>query len=114
MESLPLLLGCIGRTPMVRLNRVAAGLPATVLGKCEFLNPGGSIKDRIALAIVEEAELHGRLRPAPRSSRRRPATPGWASPWSPPPKATDWSVCCRKRCRWTSASRLKPSGLRSS
>ena len=48
---------------MVRLNRVAAGLPATVLGKCEFLNPGGSIKDRIALAIVEEAELQGRLAP---------------------------------------------------
>jgi cystathionine beta-synthase len=63
MQRSPLILDHIGRTPMVRLNRVAAGLPATVLGKCEFLNPGGSIKDRIALAIVEEAELHGRLAP---------------------------------------------------
>ena len=63
MQRSPLILDRIGRTPMVRLNRVAAGLPATVLGKCEFLNPGGSIKDRIALAIVEEAELDGRLAP---------------------------------------------------
>ncbi len=53
----------IGRTPMVRLTRVAAGLPAPVLGKCEFLNPGGSVKDRIALAIVEEAERLGQLAP---------------------------------------------------
>ena len=57
MHLSPLILDRIGRTPMVCLNRVAAGLRATVLGKCEFLNPGGSIKDRIALAIVEDAEL---------------------------------------------------------
>ncbi len=48
---------------MVRLNRVAAGLPVPVLGKCEFLNPGGSVKDRIALAIVEDAEQRGLLKP---------------------------------------------------
>src|SRR5580704_15285766 len=63
MQSSPLILDRIGQTPMVRLSRVAAGLPATVLGKCEFLNPGGSVKDRIALAIVLEAERHGRLAP---------------------------------------------------
>lgn len=51
----------IGNTPLVRLNRVAAGLPVPVFGKCEFLNPGGSGKDRIAKAIVEDAE--GQLRP---------------------------------------------------
>ena len=38
----------IGRTPLVRLGRIATRLPVPVFGKCEFLNPGGSIKDRIA------------------------------------------------------------------
>ena len=41
---------------MVRLGRLASHLPAPVLGKCEFLNPGGSIKDRIALAILDAAQ----------------------------------------------------------
>ncbi len=53
----------IGNTPLVRLDRVARGLPVPVYGKCEFLNPGGSIKDRIALAIVNDAERRGVLRP---------------------------------------------------
>ena len=45
----------IGRTPLVELTKISRGLPQPVLGKCEQLNPGGSVKDRIALAIVEEA-----------------------------------------------------------
>jgi cysteine synthase len=53
----------IGATPMVRLDRIAAGLPVPVFAKCEHLNPGGSIKDRIALAIVDDAEKRGLLRP---------------------------------------------------
>src|SRR5947209_8302083 len=53
----------VGRTPVVRLTRVAAGLPVPVLGKCEFLNPGGSVKDRIAVAIVDDAERRGLLAP---------------------------------------------------
>jgi cysteine synthase len=57
------ILQCIGKTPMVRLDRLAAGLPVPVFGKCEFLNPGGSVKDRIALAIVDDAEQQGLLRP---------------------------------------------------
>lgn len=52
----------IGRTPLVPLERIARGLPVRVLVKCEHLNPGGSIKDRIALAIVEDAEGRGVLR----------------------------------------------------
>jgi cysteine synthase len=52
----------IGRTPLVRLERVGRGLSVPVLAKCEHLNPGGSIKDRIALAIVEDAEARGALR----------------------------------------------------
>jgi cysteine synthase len=53
----------IGNTPMVRLGRIAAGMPVPVFGKCEFLNPGGSGKDRIALAIVDDAERQGLLQP---------------------------------------------------
>jgi cystathionine beta-synthase len=56
-------LGIIGRTPLVRLNRIARGLPCTLAAKIEFVNPGGSIKDRIALNIVEAAEREGRLKP---------------------------------------------------
>ena len=53
----------IGHTPLVRLNRVVSGLRATVLAKLEFLNPGGSVKDRIGAAMIEDAEAAGRLKP---------------------------------------------------
>lgn len=56
-------LGLIGATPLVRLHRVIPQEAATVLGKMESLNPGGSVKDRIALAMVEDAERAGRLQP---------------------------------------------------
>lgn len=56
-------LDTIGNTPLVRLNRVATGVRCTVLAKLEFLNPGGSIKDRIGLAMIEAAEREGRLKP---------------------------------------------------
>jgi cysteine synthase len=56
-------LDLIGRTPLVTLGRIGAGLPVPLLGKCEHLNPGGSVKDRIAKAIVEDAERRGLLRP---------------------------------------------------
>ncbi|WKU04230.1 cystathionine beta-synthase [Micromonospora sp. HUAS LYJ1] len=53
----------IGNTPLVRLRNVTAGIRATVLAKVEYLNPGGSVKDRIALRMVEDAEAAGILRP---------------------------------------------------
>jgi len=53
----------IGDTPLVPLRRMAAGLRLPVLVKCEQLNPGGSVKDRIAVAIVEDAEARGLLKP---------------------------------------------------
>lgn len=53
----------IGRTPLVKLNRVTEGISATVLVKLEYLNPGGSIKDRIALKMIEDAEAEGKLKP---------------------------------------------------
>jgi cysteine synthase len=55
-------LGQIGRTPLVALRRMASGLPVPVLVKCEHLNPGGSVKDRLALAIVRDGEARGALR----------------------------------------------------
>ncbi len=53
----------IGNTPLVRLNRVGTGLGAEILVKLEFFNPGGSVKDRIGLAMIEAAEKSGKLRP---------------------------------------------------
>ena len=53
----------IGNTPLVRLRAVAAGISATVLAKVEYFNPGGSVKDRIAVRMVEEAEKSGQLQP---------------------------------------------------
>jgi cysteine synthase A len=53
----------VGGTPLVRLNRLPRPGGATVLAKLESLNPGGSVKDRIALAMVEDAERQGRLKP---------------------------------------------------
>ena len=56
-------LAAIGRTPLVRLGRVARGLKTPVVAKAEQLNPGGSVKDRIGLAIIEAAERSGALKP---------------------------------------------------
>ena len=53
----------IGNTPLVRLERVAGGLPATLVAKIESFNPAGSVKDRIALNMVEAAEASGQLKP---------------------------------------------------
>jgi cysteine synthase len=57
------LLDCIGQTPLVPLHRLGRDLSVPVLAKCEHLNPGGSVKDRIAKAIVDDAEARGKLRP---------------------------------------------------
>jgi len=53
----------IGSTPLVRLNRIAEGRPATILAKLEFKNPLGSVKDRIGLAMIEAAEREGQIGP---------------------------------------------------
>ena len=57
------ILETIGNTPMIRLNRVAKDFPCTVVAKVDYFNPGNSIKDRMALKMVEVAEQEGRLKP---------------------------------------------------
>ena len=52
----------IGQTPLVKLNRITAGLPATIALKCEYFNPLGSVKDRIGMAMIEDAEQKGILK----------------------------------------------------
>ncbi len=63
MEILPNILAAIGHTPLVKLNKLVGADCATVLVKCEFMNPGGAIKDRMVLHILEKAEREGVLRP---------------------------------------------------
>jgi cystathionine beta-synthase len=53
----------VGDTPMVRLSRIGRDLPCELLGKCEFMNPGGSVKDRIGVRMLLDAEAEGRIKP---------------------------------------------------
>jgi len=56
-------IGSIGKTPLIKLRKASAETGCTILGKAEFMNPGGSVKDRAALFIIEDAEKRGLLRP---------------------------------------------------
>lgn len=53
----------IGDTPLLRLKKIGADLPANIFVKCEHLNPSGSIKDRMAIKMIEDAELSGKIKP---------------------------------------------------
>src|SRR3989442_15924901 len=59
----PTVVELVGNTPIVRLQKVRPGSGASILAKLEYLNPGGSVKDRIGLAMIEAAEREGKLRP---------------------------------------------------
>jgi cystathionine beta-synthase len=63
MPAFPNILQAVGNVPLVRLNKVAGPEDAAVYAKCEFINPGGSIKDRMALYILDKAEREGRIKP---------------------------------------------------
>jgi cysteine synthase len=58
----PTILSCIGNTPLITIPFLSVATGCTILGKCEMLNPGGSIKDRVALRAVAEAASRGALR----------------------------------------------------
>src|SRR5438874_5623126 len=57
------ILDATGHTPLVRLSRIGRDLPCELLGKCEFMNPGGSVKDRIGVRMLLDAEKSGRIKP---------------------------------------------------
>ena len=57
------ILGAIGKTPIVKLNHIGTDLDCDLYGKCEYLNAGGSVKDRIGLNMIEKAENEGRIKP---------------------------------------------------
>lgn len=63
LQTSPSVLDCIGNTPLVRLTKIFADSPAEVYAKLEYMNPSGSIKDRIAKYMIEKAEQDGRLKP---------------------------------------------------
>ena len=63
MEIANNILETIGQTPLVRLNKITATIPATVVAKVESFNPGNSVKDRMAVKMIEDAEADGRLKP---------------------------------------------------
>src|SRR5512143_360600 len=57
------IMDAVGTTPMVRLSRIGRDLPCELVGKCEFMNPGGSVKDRIGVRMLLDAEQAGRIKP---------------------------------------------------
>ncbi len=67
LERTPMILNnilqAVGNTPIIRLNRIGSELDCDLYAKCEFINPGGSVKDRIGLRMVEKAEKSGRIKP---------------------------------------------------
>src|SRR5436309_3084540 len=88
MDVADSVLDLIGGTPLVRLSRIGRGLTCDLIAKMETTNPGGSVKDRPAVAMVDAAERDGLLKPAGPSSSPRPATPASGWPSSPPSAAT--------------------------
>ena len=57
------ILESVGNTPMVRLDKIGKKLQCNLYGKCEYFNPGGSVKDRIGLNMIEKAESDGKIKP---------------------------------------------------
>ncbi len=64
------ILETIGNTPLIRLNKITRDFPCTVLAKVDYFNPGNSVKDRMALKMVEVAEKEGKLKPGGNDHRR--------------------------------------------
>jgi len=62
MSTVTGFIGAVGHTPLIRLHRLSEESGCEILGKAEFMNPGGSVKDRAAAAIIADAERRGRLK----------------------------------------------------
>ncbi|KXK33164.1 MAG: cystathionine beta-synthase [Chlorobi bacterium OLB6] len=80
------ILELVGNTPLLKLTKVTSGIAATVLAKMESKNPGGSIKDRIGIAMIEAAEREGKLSPGDLIIDLQAATQVSASHLLPPKK----------------------------
>ena len=63
MKAFQNVLEAIGNTPLIKLGKISSQISSTIFGKAEHMNPGGSVKDRIGVAIIENAEQSGRLKP---------------------------------------------------
>ncbi|EUA70736.1 pyridoxal-phosphate dependent enzyme family protein [Mycobacteroides abscessus subsp. bolletii 1513] len=100
----------IGNTPLVRLNSVVPEGFATVAAKIEYLNPGGSSKDRIAVKMIEAAEEAGLLKPAAPSSSPPRAIPGSGSRWSRSARDTTACSCAPTRSARTNGMCCGPTG----
>ena len=70
MPEYPTILDLVGGTPLIRLDRIGRGVEPTLLAKLDHLNPGGSVKDRIARAMILDAERRGLLQPGGRKRLR--------------------------------------------
>jgi threonine dehydratase len=93
----------IGNTPLLKLKRASEMTGCTILGKCEFLNPGQSVKDRAALFMIRDAVAkRGNFAPAAPLSKARPAIPAsvwrwWVPAWASRPSSSFLKPKARKR-----------------
>ena len=87
----------VGNTPLVRLSSVGRDVPATVLAKVEYLSPGGSVKDRIAVRMVEAAEESGELQPGGTIVEPTSGNTGVGLALVRRSAATSACSCCRTR-----------------
>src|SRR5207302_628255 len=93
------ILQSIGRTPLVRLQRMAEGLQAKVYVKVESQNPDGSIKDRVAVAMITEAERRGWLRPGSMIIEATAGSPPWSRGWEPVARSAAWPATSKSKTR---------------
>ena len=93
------ILDLVGDTPLLHLRRFTPAGSGDIYAKCEFLNPGGSVKDRAALGMIDEAEAAGRLRPGATIVEPTAGNTGWASRSWASAAATAWWWWC-PRSSW--------------
>src|SRR5204863_292510 len=99
----------VGRTPLVRLNRVTAGCGATVLLKCEFFNPLGSVKDRIGMSMIDDAEKRGVLTKDTVVYSRRRRAEGFAGDFPDPGGSAGEAGSAQDPGNWRRVCAKKPS-----
>jgi cystathionine beta-synthase len=72
------ILEAVGRTPLVRLNRINQGLKPQIYVKADYINPGGSVKDRIGITMIDDAEKKGLLKPTNNRKKKWTCSKRWA------------------------------------